>query len=191
LNSIETRMAEGFSVHNFEITRLPNHVSMRPHAQRPFSWLLFWISALAGVAFFLIPAFIIYPFRHQTASQLALAMDLHQRAPLGTLIALVVCLLFAIALWQAHNLRRKVVLSVALLLVAFSAVFSRLNYYEWMFHPVDSPQFEPEAASKLESGEMILALQFNDDARAYPIREMAYHHILNDLVSGIPVAVTY
>jgi Protein of unknown function (DUF3179) len=60
-----------------------------------------------------------------------------------------------------------------------------------MFHPVDSAQFESESASKLENSEMIVALRFNDDARAYPIREIAYHHILNDVVSGVPVAVTY
>ena len=39
--------------------------------------------------------------------------------------------------------------------------------------------------------EMVLALNFNHDARAYPISEMAYHHIVNDVVGGVPVAVTY
>jgi len=38
---------------------------------------------------------------------------------------------------------------------------------------------------------MILAVRFGSDARAYPIREMAYHHVLNDVVAGVPVAVTY
>jgi hypothetical protein len=38
---------------------------------------------------------------------------------------------------------------------------------------------------------MILAVQYGTDARAYPIREMAYHHILNDVMQGVPIAVTY
>ena len=38
---------------------------------------------------------------------------------------------------------------------------------------------------------MILAVRLGSDARAYPIREMAYHHVLNDVVGGVPVAVTY
>lgn len=75
--------------------------------------------------------------------------------------------------------------------VVFSAVMSRLNYFEWMFHPVDSPRFETEAASKLDKGEMVMTLRFGSDARAYPIREMAYHHVLNDVVEGVPVVVTY
>ena len=77
------------------------------------------------------------------------------------------------------------------MLVAFSAVMSRLNYFEWMFHPVDSARFESASASKLDKSEMILAVRYGSDARAYPIREMAYHHVLNDVVGGVPVAVTY
>src|ERR1035437_1522519 len=60
-----------------------------------------------------------------------------------------------------------------------------------MCHPVASPQFESASASKLDRGEMILAVRFASDARSYPIREMAYHHVLNDVVAGVPVAVTY
>ena len=78
-----------------------------------------------------------------------------------------------------------------MLLVAFSTVMARLNYFEWMFHPVDSPAFESEASSKLGKGEMVLAIAFGGDARAYPISQMAYHHIVNDVVGGVPVAVTY
>ena len=68
---------------------------------------------------------------------------------------------------------------------------SRLNHFEWMFHPIDAPQFESAPTSKLGNQEMILAIRYGADARAYPIREMAYHHILNDVVAGVPVAVTY
>jgi hypothetical protein len=75
--------------------------------------------------------------------------------------------------------------------VVFSTVMARLNYFEWMFHPVDSARFETEAESKLDKNEMILAVRFGSDARAYPILQMAYHHVLNDVVGGVPVAVTY
>jgi hypothetical protein len=154
-------------------------------------WLMFWISSIAAIAFFFMPAFIIRPFTHQSARGLAWAMAMRQSAPLPTLIAALVCIVLAVLLWESGNLRRKIVLSSVIVLVLFSAVMSRLNYFEWMFHPVDSPQFEAEAASKLAGKEMILAVQYGPDARAYPIREMAYHHILNDVVQGVPIAVTY
>ena len=154
-------------------------------------WLVFCVSAIVAIGFFFIPAFIIRPFTHQSVSGLAWAMALRQSAPLPTLIAALVCVVLAVLLWESGNLRRKIVLSGVVVLVLFSAVMSRLNYFEWMFHPVDSPQFEAEAASKLAGKEMVLAVQYGPDARAYPIREMAYHHILNDVVQGVPLAVTY
>jgi len=140
---------------------------------------------------FFVPAFIIRPFHHQTPAALGLAMALRQRAPWGTLAATLLCLALALVLWDAANRWRKIVLALVMVLVAFSAVMSRLNYFEWMFRPVDSPQFESAASSKLGQGEMILAIRYGSDARAYPIREMAYHHVLNDVVAGVPVAVTY
>jgi len=118
-------------------------------------------------------------------------MALRQRAPWVTLVAALICLIFFLMLWQGARVWRKAGLATVMLLVAFSAVMSRLNYFEWMFHPVDSPQFQAEAESKLDKNEMILAVRFGNDARAYPISQMAYHHILNDLVDNVPVAVTY
>ena len=80
---------------------------------------------------------------------------------------------------------------IAAILVTFSAVMSRLNYFEWMFHPVDSAKFESEAASKLGGDEMILAVRYGPDARAYPIRDISYHHVINDVVNGVPIVATY
>jgi Protein of unknown function (DUF3179) len=163
---------------------------MRP--RHGFLWFLFVASALVAISFFFVPAFIIRPFHHQTPAALAMAMALRQRAPWPTLLAAVVCLVCAIILWRAAvSPWRKIFLAFVMLLCAFSAVMSRVNYFEWMFHPVDTPQFESVSATKLDKGEMILAIRYGSDARAYPIREMAYHHVLNDVIAGVPVAVTY
>jgi hypothetical protein len=161
------------------------------HPRRNILWFLFIPFALAGMVLFFVPAFIIRPFRHQTPSALALAMSLRQRAPLGTVVAALVCLMLGLILWSAASKSRKFILASVMVLVAFAAVMSRLNYFEWMFHPIDTAQFESASASKLEKGEMVLAIRYGSDARAYPIREMAYHHVLNDVVAGVPVAVTY
>jgi Protein of unknown function (DUF3179) len=180
-----------YSITQFLNYQIPMSSPYSRYRRRPFSWLIFFLSSLATISLFLIPAFIIYPFRHQSGGGLAFAMALRQRAPWGTLGGLLICIVFALVLWQPDNLRRKIVLSTFLFLVAASAVMSRLNYFEWMFHPVDSPQFEAESASKLNPGEMIMAVAFPSDDRAYPISQMAYHHILNDVVGGMPIAVTY
>jgi nucleoside recognition membrane protein YjiH len=157
----------------------------------PWLWATFVVCALVGAGLFFVPAFIIRPFRYQGPRALWLAMALHDRASRWTLVAAIVCLVFSFALWRISRRWGKTVLTMMMLLVGFSAVMARMNYFEWMFHPVDSAQFESEAQSKLDPGEMIMAVRFGSDARAYPISQMAYHHVLNDWVGGVPVAVTY
>jgi Protein of unknown function (DUF3179) len=162
-----------------------------PSANSTLLRSIFFGCAAVTIALFFVPAFIIRPFSHQAPRALLLAMDLRQRAPLGTLIAAVPCLVFGILLWGAARRWGKVLLTTTMVLVAFSAVMAQMNYFEWMFHPIAGPQFIAQANSKLDAKEMILAVNLSDDARAYPISQMAYHHILNDVAGGVPIAVTY
>jgi Protein of unknown function (DUF3179) len=162
-----------------------------PDSKNRSFWPVFGTLVLAGSSLFLIPAFIIRPFRYQSPKALALALAVREYAPVLTAVA--ACAALGMALWQWNRVRRvkKTLLAAGILLVVGSATMARMNYFEWMFHPVARPGFEAAGLSKLEPGEMILAVTFGNDARAYPIREMAYHHIVNDVVGGVPVAVTY
>jgi len=160
-------------------------------SRRRSLWIALAGFALVGFGAFFFPAFIIRPFRYQSPRALLWAMAVHDRAPLISLLCAIVCFLLVAKLWRSSNHWRKAGLTVAALAVTFSAVMSRLNYFEWMFHPVDSARFDSASSSKLANDEMILAVRYGSDARAYPIREMAYHHILNDVVGGVPIAVTY
>jgi Protein of unknown function (DUF3179) len=161
------------------------------HRSSRWLWTAFTVCALVTIGLFFTPAFIIRPFSHQAPRALWVAMALHQRAPLDALIAALACLLFALTLWRGVGRWRKVLLVLTMLVVTFSAVMTRLNYFEWMFHPIAGAQFIPESKSKLDAKEMIMAVGFGGDSRAYPISQMAYHHVLNDVVGGVPIVVTY
>jgi Protein of unknown function (DUF3179) len=156
-----------------------------------FLWIALAISAFVCVQAFLFPAFIIRPFSHQTSRGLFWAMAIRHRAPIVSPVCAIICLILVVILWRRSTIFARAGLAALMVVITASAVMSRLNYFEWMFHPVESAQFENESGSKLDKGEMILAVRFGADARAYPIKEMAYHHILNDVVEGVPVAVTY
>ncbi len=58
---------------------------------------------------------------------------------------------------------------------------------------IDRPAFvAPKAASAwLTPKEPVLALEIDGDARAYPLRILMWHEIVNDTVAARPVAVTY
>ena len=154
-------------------------------------WIAFVLCATIAIALFFIPAYIIRPFTHQSTQGLLVAMALRNRAPAATLIAALISLVFGFLLWKHSNRWLKSLVALTLVVVAFSAVMSRLNYFEWMFHPIDGAQFLAQADSKLDAKEMIMAVRIGDESRAYPISQMAYHHVLNDIVAGVPIAVTY
>ena len=43
----------------------------------------------------------------------------------------------------------------------------------------------------MEAGEQVLGLSVNGEHRAYPIPMLSRHEIVNDVVGGVPVAVTW
>jgi hypothetical protein len=162
-----------------------------PSPSTRWIWTLFSLCALATIGLFFIPAFVIRPFAYQAPRPLRLAMALRQHAPLATMLTGLAGFAFAFALWRTVGRWRKALLVLVLLVVSFSAVMARQNYFEWMFHPIAGAQFLVQSESKLDPKEMIMAVRLGSDARAYPISQMAYHHVLNDMVDGVPIAVTY
>ena len=56
---------------------------------------------------------------------------------------------------------------------------------------IDQPKFITVAASDLPANEPVIGLEVNGVARAYPLRIMTWHEIVNDEIGGVPVIVTY
>ncbi len=58
---------------------------------------------------------------------------------------------------------------------------------------LDLPPFIPagDAASSIAMDEAVLGITVNDVARAYPLRVLSVHEVVNDDLSGIPVVVTF
>jgi hypothetical protein len=56
---------------------------------------------------------------------------------------------------------------------------------------IDDPEFVPAAEAELPDQEPVIGVVIDGDARAYPLRILIWHEIVNDVVGGVPVAVTY
>lgn len=57
---------------------------------------------------------------------------------------------------------------------------------------IEKPKFVAASeADFLVANELIMAVEFNGEKRAYPARIMDYHEIVNDTIGGQPVAVTW
>ena len=59
--------------------------------------------------------------------------------------------------------------------------------------PIDSPKFVDafEPPDYMRPDEAVMVLEIGGDARAYPLAIMIGHEIVNDMVGGVPVTVTY
>ena len=59
--------------------------------------------------------------------------------------------------------------------------------------PLDEPALvAPDVADAwLDAREPVIALEINGDSRAYPLQIMTWHEIVNDVVGGVPVTVTF
>jgi hypothetical protein len=156
--------------------------------------MLLGLLALLGLLtlnLFLIPAFVIRPFRHQSESALALAIAVKRVAPALSLAGLVAVLALSARLWNGSSKLVRSGIVAAFLLSAASAVMVRQKYFEWMFNPITAAGFIPPTDAHLGDKEMVMAVRIGSEARAYPIVQMAYHHILNDTVANEPIVVTY
>lgn len=57
---------------------------------------------------------------------------------------------------------------------------------------IDRPRFVPaDSADFLADSDLVLALEMDGEARAYPVLILNYHEIVNDVIGGRPIAITY
>jgi hypothetical protein len=161
--------------------------------RRWIRWVLLLSVTLIAFAAVLIPALVIQPFKLQTAERLSLSYSLRHWSPIITLIALAFALLIVVSLWnRSRGWWRKGLLVSFFIPLLLATWFARQNHFEWMFKPLPNAAFaKVNDAGFVADGDMVLAVELNGDSAAYPVRQIAYHHVVQDTIGGIPVLVTY
>ena len=160
-------------------------------------WILALLACLAvslvSVAY---PMYVIRPFRAQGARELTVALAVLGFRPVLTAVSALLAAGAAIAYWrgQAHaqgRMWRRILVAAGAVFVCVLAALARVNIFELMFHPVDHPAFAAAADVKLDKDDKLIAVKIGGSARAYPIRTMGYHHIVNDVAGGTALVATY
>jgi hypothetical protein len=157
------------------------------------TFILILLASLTLSLFSVIyPIYVIRPFRHQGARELAIALAVARFRPVLTLVTAVVAILAVIGHWRAQPLRwkRAFAFAGAALAIVF-AVLGRVNVFELMFHPIARPTFSAARDVKLDGAEKVIAIRTAGESRAYPVRIISYHHLVNDWVGGTAVVATY
>jgi hypothetical protein len=161
--------------------------------RRWIRWILLIIVTVTAFAWVLVPALLIQPFKLQTAERLNVSYTLRHWSPVITLLALLLALLIVVSLWkETRRWWRKGFLVSFFIPLLLATWFARQNHFEWMFQPLPNAGFSKvNDAGFVSEDDMVLAVELNGDAAAYPIRQIAYHHVVQDTIGGIPVLVTY
>jgi hypothetical protein len=153
---------------------------------------LFVACIVAAFSAVLTPAWVIQPFRPQSDRWLAFSLVLRRLSPWITIVLLAVAAFLAGNLWRGARRWSRAFLGFGFAFCALLTWLARQNHFEWMFHPLPHPAYANIAdATFVEDQDLVMAVARNGEAAAYPIRQLAYHHIVHDAVGGVPIVVTY
>jgi hypothetical protein len=154
-------------------------------------WVLLIVSLGVCLVAFGFPMWVIQPFSYQDPKQLAWALQVKTSGLWVAPIAALVAVFSAVQLWKAARKWTKFGVAALGLLAVAAAGLTHVNVYEQMFHPIDEVKTVSARLAKLAKDEMVLAIDTGGEARAYPVGMMAYHHVVNDYLGGVPLVGTY
>ena len=162
----------------------------------PCNRLTFTLVVLACLAVSLFcvayPIYVIRPFRHQGARELAAALVVARFRAVITVISAIAAVAALIGYWRRRPpMWRRVLQAAGAVLIVALAFLARINVYELMFHPIDVASFSPSPQVKLDADEKVIVVSIGGEARAYPVRIMSYHHLINDVVDRRAIVATY
>jgi Protein of unknown function (DUF3179) len=95
-------------------------------------------------------------------------------------------------LWRGSRWPGRLAMPALLAPLLAVTWFTQQNHFEWMFNPLLNANYARAGeADFVADGDMVMAVDINRDAVAFPVRQMAYHHVVNDVVGGKPITATY
>src|SRR5262249_6472956 len=155
-------------------------------------WLGLVALLLLALLVVLVPVYLIRPFAPQTPDTLALAFRLRRWSPLLTPLFAVAAGYLVFELWSRARLPGRIAALLLFLPVIGAAWLARQNHFEWMFAPLPDARFvHATDAGFVAPDDMVLAVTRGGDAVAYPVRQLSYHHLVEDAVGKVPIVATY
>ena len=94
--------------------------------------------------------------------------------------------------WKRTRWPGRTALSLIAILGVGVAWFAYQNHFEWMFNPIAAPRFDVGAkAPAVDPDDLVLGVVIKDDAVAFPVRRIGYHHVVNVTIGGEPIVASY
>jgi hypothetical protein len=150
---------------------------------------LFWLGFLGLFLFEIANVYFIMPMPgSQQMNSINLAYSLYRWRWAFRILFL---LMMVVGLFRSHWKRRWLLAIpiIILLVVVYMANFQMAA--DHMFYQPKKVLMVNAAKNEVDSGRLVIGVKINDEAKAYPIRFLGYHHQVQDTIGGKPVMITY
>jgi hypothetical protein len=161
--------------------------------KRPAAITLFVVGCLLLFATEILRVYFIMPFPgSQQLNTVGLAWSIdHYRFPLR-LVGLVLIIAPLARFWHKGRLLGRVML--LLLVLLYGTIFYFFNYRfeaDKMFYQPTTVRFAGSADNQIATDKLVIGVVINNEAKAYPIQLIGYHHQVRDSFGSTPVMITY
>ena len=100
--------------------------------------------------------------------------------------------MIVVGAFKAFRIRHKWIPAICLAAVLFIVyTFNFEMLAEEMFKQPNSLSFKGKSENILTDSSLIIGVEHNGEAKAYPVRYILYHHQVRDTIGGKPMIVTY
>lgn len=150
---------------------------------------IFWVGIISFLLFETANVYFIMPMPgSQQMNTIDLAYFLYQwRWVFRSLFALFIIIGLIKSSWK-----RKWVPAVPLLLLAVVIYMTNFKMAaDAMFRQPTQLIFSNSSGNKIDSNRLVIGVEINGEAKAYPIQLIGYHHYIQDSLGGKAVLVTY
>ena len=154
--------------------------------------LLFWIGVIGLAALEIALVYFIMPMPgSQRMRSIELAYTLYTwrwllRALCGALV-----LAGAVPVWRSGKGARWLAPASLLAVAALAWVFNFQMSADHMFLQPTAVNMQPAATNKVAADRLVVGVEVNGEARAYPLQYIGYHHQVRDTLAGQPILVSY
>jgi hypothetical protein len=154
---------------------------------------LFTIALLYLLAVEILRVYFIMPFPgSQQANTIGIAYFINQNTWWLRLVGFLILIIPLIHLLKKSPRLKKVLVIVSLLCYAFIAYKFNFEFLaDKMFYQPKHKLLLGAGADTTSRKKIIIGVVLNNEAKAYPIEIIGYHHQVRDTIGGTPVMITY
>ena len=132
------------------------------------------------------PVLILLPPIAHTPAMLWLVLAAKTIAPWFSALSVV------FAVWILTRAWRSILVIISFVLILCAAALARINYVEHFFPSASGAEMAQIGSFQdIEDRDMVIGVTLGEVSRAYPVRYLAFHHMLNDQLGPTALLPTY